>query len=207
MPAPLTLHLIRHGEVHNPEHIFYGRLAGYYLSEAGRKQAEAAGLKLATEPLSALYSSPMERAQETAGIIASRQAQPLKPVIDESLNEVYSPYDGRPHAELEPTLFDIYTGTGPEYEKPEDVRARLLRFIQAARQRHAGQTIAAVAHGDIMVVAFLYAKAQPAHDIARTRLEQLGLPERYPMTASISTLIYQSDDPDEVPAYRYLRPY
>ena len=41
-----TLHLLRHGEVHNPTGVLYGRLPGYHLSERGRAQAQATGLRL-----------------------------------------------------------------------------------------------------------------------------------------------------------------
>ena len=61
-----TIHLVRHGEVHNPDDIYYGRIPGYRLSERGREQAAAAGKFLAKRRLAAIYASPQQRAQETA---------------------------------------------------------------------------------------------------------------------------------------------
>lgn len=67
------LHLVRHGEVHNPDLVLYGRIPGFRLSERGHRMAEAAALELAgsDRKVAKLYASPLERAQESAGPIAS----------------------------------------------------------------------------------------------------------------------------------------
>lgn len=206
MSLPLTPHLIRHGEVHNPEKILYGRLPGYRLSEAGKAQAVAAGTMLRTKPLTALYASPMQRAQETAALIASVRGEPLTVQTDARLNEVFVPYQGRLLAEMEALNFDLYTGNQPPYERVIDVRRRMLDFVASMRRKHAGQDIAAVTHGDAVVLMFMFAKQQDENDIGRGKLEALGLPERYPATASISTVVYRTSDEHEIPEYRYLRP-
>jgi len=207
MGAPLTFHLVRHGEVHNPERILYGRLPGYQLSATGRQQAVAAGQYLKDRPLVALYSSPMERAQETAGLIIQQREIPIPIIIDERLIEVHSPHDGVSHDILETTNFDLYTGTELPHEQPGDIRRRVRHFIAEMRTKYSGQEIVAVSHGDIVVAMFMFAMQQEEHDIGRGRLDTLGLPERYPMTASINTFIYQTDDDDEIPLYQYHRPY
>ena len=56
MPEKTIVHVMRHGEVHNPEQILYGRLPGYRLSDRGRGQAEAvaqwlADLRVGREPV------------------------------------------------------------------------------------------------------------------------------------------------------------
>ena len=207
MGAPLTFHLVRHGEVHNPERILYGRLPGYQLSTTGCQQAIAAGQYLKDRQLIALYSSPLERAQETAGLIIQQRETPLPIIIDERLIEVHSPHDGVSHDILETTNFDLYTGTEAPYEQPGDIRRRVRDFIAEIRRTHAGQEIAAISHGDVVVAMFMFAMQQEEHDIGRGRLDDLGLPERYPMTASINTFTYQTDDEDEIPMYQYQRPY
>lgn len=212
MPAPLTIHLIRHGEVHNPEAILYGRLPGYYLSETGREQAIAAGKALAERDILHIYCSPMERTQETAKLIVKQRKIPIDITVDERLIEVHSPYDGTAHDELAAINFDLYTDAEEPHEQPRDIRKRLITFLNEMRQTHANKQIAAVTHGDIVVSAFMFAMKQEENDIGRTRIQanriqSLGLPEIYPATASISTLVYASDDPNEVPNYSYLRPY
>ena len=53
MPAEL-LHLVRHGEVHNPQRVLYGRLEGFGLSDLGHGMAAAAVTGLAGHPVTAL---------------------------------------------------------------------------------------------------------------------------------------------------------
>jgi broad specificity phosphatase PhoE len=47
MVAVVTVHLLRHGEVHNPDGVLYGRLPGFRLSDLGERQAQAAAEWLA----------------------------------------------------------------------------------------------------------------------------------------------------------------
>lgn len=65
MPAT-RLHLVRHGEVHNPEGILYGRIPGYRLSERGERMAQVSAESMADAQITRLYASPLERAQQSA---------------------------------------------------------------------------------------------------------------------------------------------
>ena len=152
-----TLYLMRHGEVHNPAHILYGRRPGFFLSEAGEAQARAAGAWLADKPLAAIYASPMERAQQTAGIVAS-YLPALTPAIDERIIEVSTPYEGQPIDDLAAMGWDLYTGNQPPHEVPGTVLDRVLDFCDYIVERYSGQSVAAVAHGDILVFAWLQAQ-------------------------------------------------
>nr|WP_243752738.1 histidine phosphatase family protein [Leucobacter ruminantium] len=88
------LHLVRHGEVHNPEGVLYGRLPGYRLSELGHRMAEAAALELAgsDRAVARLIASPLERAQQSARPIAS--AFSLEIVTDERIIEPTNSFEG-----------------------------------------------------------------------------------------------------------------
>lgn len=70
-----TLHFVRHGSVHNPEGIVYGRLPGFYLSGKGFGEAMDAAAVLremsAAAPIKALHYSPLERTSQTAQAIAN----------------------------------------------------------------------------------------------------------------------------------------
>ena len=68
-----TVHLLRHGKVHNPHGILYGRLPGYALSTSGLAMADAAATSMAGRDIVFVMASSLERAQQTAGPIA-RQA-------------------------------------------------------------------------------------------------------------------------------------
>jgi broad specificity phosphatase PhoE len=60
------VHFLRHGEVHNPEGILYGRLPGYRLSDKGEQQAKLVAEFLSGHDIARVISSPLQRAQETA---------------------------------------------------------------------------------------------------------------------------------------------
>jgi broad specificity phosphatase PhoE len=201
-----TIHLIRHGEVHNPQQILYGRLPNFGLSENGRRQAQAAADYLRDRPLAAIYSSPMQRAQETARFLKAHHAH-LDVEVDERLNEIHTPYDGAPLSQLAARSWDLYTGIGPEYEQPADILRRTQDFLLHMRQARPGQEIAAFTHGDVVAFTFLFAKGVEAQPGKKVSFTSLGLPEIYPATASISTLTYRTADPDEIPDYHYKRPY
>lgn len=64
------LHLIRHGEVLNPDHVVYADLPGFGLSERGLRQAAAAAVRLAGRPVRRIVSSPLDRAVATAEAVA-----------------------------------------------------------------------------------------------------------------------------------------
>lgn len=72
-----TVHLVRHGQVDNPDGVLYGRLPGYHLSALGRSMAERVAQHFADIPLTHLACSPLERAQETMAPIAA-----LHPELD-----------------------------------------------------------------------------------------------------------------------------
>ncbi|MEU6858768.1 histidine phosphatase family protein [Glycomyces sp. NPDC046736] len=65
------VHLLRHGEVHNPDGILYGRIPGFGLSELGREMAVAAAERLAGRDIVHVGASPLQRAQETAEPVAA----------------------------------------------------------------------------------------------------------------------------------------
>ena len=66
MTTRTIVHLMRHGEVHNPLGVLYGRIAGYHLSDLGHEMAAKVADSLKDHPITHLVASPLERAQETA---------------------------------------------------------------------------------------------------------------------------------------------
>ncbi|GEK86331.1 histidine phosphatase family protein [Microbacterium aerolatum] len=93
MPAE-RLHLVRHGEVHNPRRLLYGRLPHYRLSEDGRRMARAAAeyVEGLDRPVGSLHCSPLERTQESAEPFA--EIFGLEPVIDERVIEPTNVFEG-----------------------------------------------------------------------------------------------------------------
>lgn len=198
--------LIRHGHVHNPNNIIYGRLPGFGLSDVGRRQVKAAARYLDGTHLSALYCSPRQRAEETAEILL-RHHPDLEIMTAPTIDEIDNYFEGHPAEEVEARGWDLYTGMSDGYESPEDIGTRAGRFILQARGAHRGQTIAAVTHGDVIAFGVLWAMQEPLVVTLRRTLHRFGVSDRYPATASLTTLIYQSDDPSELPQITYQRPY
>jgi broad specificity phosphatase PhoE len=81
----VRVHLVRHGEVHNPRHVVYASLPGYGLSEHGVTQTKEVARYLRSAPIVAVWSSPLERALATAGPIAFHHGLPVK--VDPDLGE------------------------------------------------------------------------------------------------------------------------
>ena len=88
-----VVHLLRHGEVFNPDRVLYGRLPGFRLSELGVRQAQAAAEWLGQRDIGYLVSSPLERARQTAEPIAAATGLEIK--VDERLIEADNHLQGR----------------------------------------------------------------------------------------------------------------
>ena len=187
-PLETVVHLIRHGKVHNPTNVRYGHAPGFRLSELGRAQASTAGVHLRElgQPLAALVSSPLERAVETAELIA-RKLDMTVTGTDERVTEAQNELAGlHRYAFLQPWRWHrLYNPFKPSWGEPfNDVAARMLDAIRELRARHAGAAVAIVSH-------------QAPIWIAREALERPG---RVPWMAavrctqaSITTLRFDGD--------------
>lgn len=196
--SPTTIWLVRHGSVHNPAGILYGRLPRFRLSPKGVVEARAAGQYLAATHPEALFSSPMLRARQSAReILAFQNGLSLR--ISRLLNEVHTPFEGWPGSEVDARQGDVYSAAGAGYEQPEDVLARLRAFTWRVRRRFAGGTVIAVTHGDPIVFAMLWARGLEPSARNKARLRRLGFARGYPATGSLSALIFRTNRPNERP--------
>jgi len=87
------IHLVRHGEVFNPTKVLYGRIPGFGLSELGHRMAEAAAASLEGRPVTRLYASPLQRAQESAQPWAEQFKLEIN--TDERLIEPTNKFEGQ----------------------------------------------------------------------------------------------------------------
>jgi len=133
-----VVHLLRHGEVHNPDRVLYGRLPGFRLSALGEKQAQLAADWLAQRDLGYLVSSPLERARQTAEPLAA--ATGLDVAVDERLIEAANHLEGRHVAGgkglfSDPANWKYYRNPfRPSWGEPyAQVAARVLAAARAAR--------------------------------------------------------------------------
>ncbi|MCO5295147.1 MAG: histidine phosphatase family protein [Homoserinimonas sp.] len=138
MPAS-QIHLVRHGEVHNPDGILYGRLPGFGLSALGKKMARsaAAAVKAMDRPVSRLVASPLQRAQESAEPFAAEFE--LKIETDERLIEPTNKFEGRtfefgPQVIFRPRSWPwVLNPFRPSWGEPYvSVADRMLAAVEAA---------------------------------------------------------------------------
>jgi broad specificity phosphatase PhoE len=151
MPDKTVVHLLRHGEVHNPEGVLYGRRDGYHLSELGRQMAERVGRTLGERDIVHLRCSPLERAQETAAPLAA--ARGLDPVTDPRVIESTNVFEGRRFGHGENALrkpstwIHLRNPLKPSWGEPyKEVVARMLAAIHDARDAARGHEAAIVSH-------------------------------------------------------------
>ena len=92
-PDRTVVHLMRHGEVHNPTGVLYGRLPDFHLSDLGRQMAETVGAHLSDHDVSVVVASSLDRAQETATPIAAAHA--LSITTDDRVIEAGNYFEGK----------------------------------------------------------------------------------------------------------------
>ena len=150
MPATIV-HLVRHGEVSNPDGILYGRLPGFHLSEEGRLMAKAAAGFLAGRDVAVLVTSPLERAQETAAPLAAQFG--LVPQVDDRLIEPWNHFEGTGFGVGDGALrrpanwWYLRNPFRPSWGEPyTSIAARMRAAIAAAAAAAAGREAVCVSH-------------------------------------------------------------
>lgn len=145
-----VVHLLRHGEVDNPNHVLYGRLPGYHLSANGRMMAAAAADFFDGRPVAALFASPLERAQETARPVAERLGLPI--TTDERLIESGNVLEGKSvtlaSLAVNPLNWKyLWNPFTPSWGEPyKDIAARVWLVVGRAREAARGQEAVCVSH-------------------------------------------------------------
>ena len=151
MTTRTTVHLVRHGEVDNPTGVLYGRLPGFRLSAAGERMAELAADALADRDVQLVWSSPLERAVQTAQPIAARHG--LDVPTDERLIESENVFQGMRFGVGDGALRQpanwrhLYNPFRPSWGEPYAVVvARILAACAAAREAAQGGEAVLVSH-------------------------------------------------------------
>lgn len=146
-----VVHLLRHGEVHNPRDVLYGRLPGYRLSEDGRMMAKAAADFLAGRDVAVLLSSPLERALETAAPVAAEFG--LDITEDERLIEPWNQFEGETFGVgsgvlRRPSAWRyLYDPFRPSWGEPyTSIAARMRTAMADAARAAAGREAVCVSH-------------------------------------------------------------
>ncbi|WP_354174184.1 MSMEG_4193 family putative phosphomutase [Arthrobacter sp. UYEF36] len=158
--------LVRHGETPTTGTVLPGRAPGLHLSERGRVQADRVSERLTGLPVDALYSSPLERACETAEPTAARTGLDVK--HDDGLLECdFGEWTGAAIADLaalpewqivqhSPSAFRF-----PNGESFPEMQARIVGAMEALRDAHAGGVVVCFSHADPIKAAVAHALGTP----------------------------------------------
>ncbi|MQW74474.1 histidine phosphatase family protein [Nocardioides sp. dk4132] len=146
------VHLLRHGEVHNPGGVLYGRRDGFHLSELGRTMAQRVADTIKDRDITHLVSSPLERAQETAAPLAA--ARGLEVTLDPRVIESSNAFEGISFGEGPMTLVKrpklwrhLWNPFRPSWGEPyTEIVNRMMSAIHDARVAAAGHEAVVVSH-------------------------------------------------------------
>jgi broad specificity phosphatase PhoE len=145
------VHMLRHGEVYNPDKVLYGRLPGYGLSELGRQMAKAAAQALAKMDVAVVVASPLQRAQESAEPIAAQCGLPVG--VDERLIESANWFEGKRVGAGDGALRDprnwwvLRDPFTPSWGEPYSAIAeRMFAAVHAARVAAEGHEAVCISH-------------------------------------------------------------
>jgi broad specificity phosphatase PhoE len=180
-PVRTTLHLVRHCDVHNPDGVLYGHLPGFRLSEKGVRQAHALGRWFAGRPVRQIYSSPLERAQQTAHIIAS-YLDGIPVVTTPELVEArfglhLQGVRPRDVPWRRPAWFVhmVWPGLLPNDETVGAMAARVRAPLSRLLRDHPGQEGICVSHGDPIQAFWVEAEERHAYALHRLQCAKGGV--------------------------------
>jgi len=189
--APTTILLVRHGLTPTTGKLLPGRSAGLHLSDEGQRQADAAARRIARlERVAAIYSSPLERARETAMSIA--KARGLAVRIERGLIELdIGEWTGSSLARVsrKPEWQQVQRYPSgfrfPDGESFTEMQTRITGTLAALVARHRGGTIVAVSHADPIKAALAHALGMHLDHFQRLVIAP----------ASITTIAYGATGP------------
>jgi broad specificity phosphatase PhoE len=194
-PVRTVVHLLRHGEVHNPEGILYGRLDGYHLSELGLEMAQLAALHLADHDVTHVVASSLVRAQETAQPVATEHRVHI--TTDDRVIEAANLFQGAPVGGMRPRDFvhPRYWGRlanplRPSWGEPYvEIAARMQAAIEDAR---------AAAHGHEAVIVSHQLPIWTARNALMGKRLWHDPRKRECRLASLTTLTFEDDDLESI---------
>ena len=173
MPAD-RLHLVRHGEVHNPRRVLYGRLPGYGLSADGRRMARQAAEYVhgLGRPVGSLIASPLQRTRESAEPFTELLG--IEPVIDDRVIEPTNVFEGRRMSRAMMNPLSWRHLSRPEIPSWGEPYAQVVDRMQAAMSAAWHDTgsgdVVIVSHQLPIWVTHLFVAGLPAgHDPRRRR--------------------------------------
>ncbi|MEJ7634600.1 histidine phosphatase family protein [Aeromicrobium sp.] len=189
MSERTIVHLMRHGEVENPDGVLYGRLPEYFLSELGHKMAETVAEWLSKNEIVHLVASPLERAQQTAEPLSKILEVPIH--TDDRVIEAANLFEGKTFGVGDGGLkrpqnwWMLRNPFRPSWGEPyKEIAARMRLAVDDAREAARGHEAVIVAHQlPVWIARRAYEQKSYVHD---PRKRQCAL-------ASLTSLTFDGD--------------
>lgn len=182
--AVTTCYLLRHCDVQNPGGVIYGHLPGFGLSPKGRVQARNQGRYLAAGGISGIYSSPLERALETADLIQRELPSPVplehsRLLIEAEFGRYLQgvPYRQIPWRRPRWLVHMVWPGLVPSDESMGEMYRRVRVAIGRGLERHRGSAFACISHGDPIQAYWATLDRRPPWALHRLQCAKGGLLE------------------------------
>jgi len=212
-PETTVVHLLRHGEVHNPHGVLYGRRDGFHLSELGRAMAEKVADSIKDRDITHIRSSPLERAQETGRPLA--EALGLDIVTDERVIESTNKFEGKGFGPNSKTLRSpsawvlLWNPFKPSWGEPyKEVVARMTAGIAAARDEARGHEAVVVSHQlPIWITRLAAEKRSFLHDPRKRQCTLCSLTSFHFSGDTLAKVTYSEPAGDLIPARDKAAPF
>jgi len=192
MPAkPTLVLLVRHGTTPTTGKVLPGRARGLHLAASGKAQAQRVAERIAElGSIAAIYSSPLERARETAAPIARATRRAVR--VERGLIECdFGAWTGQSLRRLmkkpewstvqrAPSMFRF-----PQGESFVEMQNRMVGALDRIRRRHSGKTVVCVSHADTIKAAVAHATGTPLDLFQRIVIS----------TCSVTAILYTDSAP------------
>jgi broad specificity phosphatase PhoE len=208
-----TVHLLRHGEVHNPGGVLYGRMDGYHLSDLGTAMAQRVADAVRDRDITHLVSSPLERARETAAPLA--EARGLEVHVDPRVIESTNVFEGAAFAAGNGVLRKpsswrhLWNPFKPSWGEPyKELVARMMAAVYDARDAARGHEAVVVSHQLPIWITRLHVENRSfLHDPRRRQCTLCSLTSLTFAGDTLTTVRYSEPAADLIPAQDRRAPF
>jgi broad specificity phosphatase PhoE len=196
-PTSTRVFLARHCDVHNPGGVLYGHLPHFPLSEKGVRQAHELGRRLAATGARQIYSSPLERATQTAEIISSHIPGSTITLTEDLVEARFGRYlQGTRPAQVpwkRPLwmIHMLWPGLLPNDERVSDMATRVERPIRRLLASHPGEGGICVSHGDPIQAFWVRGEGRPAWALHRLQCAKGGMLELNYAEGMLTSIVYR----------------
>lgn len=208
-----VVHLLRHGEVHNPTGVLYGRMSGYHLSDLGDRMAQRVADTVGDRDITHVISSPLERAQETARPLAERRGVEI--TTDRRVIESTNVFEGETFSlqkgllKRPRTWRHLWNPMRPSWGEPyKQVVARMLAGVYDARDAAVGHEAVVVSHQLPIWITRLHVEGRSfLHDPRRRQCTLCSLTSFTFAGDRLTTVRYSEPAADLIPVHDRTAPF